>query len=102
MVELFIFVAFLSVIAVVSLAIWAAIDRETLDPTVVDRTEAQRRAREQGGLNDVQSSPDRTDRSDDGRKTDDRASEFGWGSRTEADETWGKPEDDSDGDDRWR
>lgn len=96
------FILVVLLVVVFSVAIWAAIDRETSDPTVVDRTEAEQRAREQGGLHNAQSS-DRIDDRPDGRSAaDDSHTESGWGSRTEADETWGRSEDESDGDDRWR
>ncbi|PCR92515.1 hypothetical protein [Natrinema ejinorense] len=57
----------------VPLVLWLAISRETSDPTVVDRAEAERIAKERGGR-DTARSTDGTDRS----AADDRD---GWGDR---------------------
>ncbi|SEW16722.1 hypothetical protein [Natrinema salifodinae] len=73
----------------VPLVLWLGISRETSDPTVVDRAEAERIAKERGGLDPTRS------RSPDGQDTTALESECdGWG---------GRPGDGTDtGDAGWR
>nr|WP_239641850.1 hypothetical protein [Haloterrigena salina] len=90
----------------VPLALWVAIENETSDPTVVDRAEAERIAKERGGRSrsrtDSSADPptsadtttdDREEKSDRRSRTDDRSS-------TGRDERWGTHSDESDRDDR--
>ncbi|NUB89653.1 hypothetical protein HT576_01210 [Haloterrigena sp. SYSU A121-1] len=90
----------------VPLALWIAIESETSDPTVVDRAEAERIAKDRGGRG-----RSRTDSSDDppasaDTATDDREAESDRRSRTddrsstERDGRWGTHSDESDRDDR--
>lgn len=83
----------------IPLGLWIAIEGETSDPTVVDRTEAERIARERGGRDDSRSiSSDRAnaDRSDTGdhSDTDDGPGEADWGSKST--DRWDTRADDSD------
>lgn len=91
-----------------TLVLWVAIEGETSDPTVVDRSEAERIAKERGGRG--KSGADSSEDSPGNANTGSagvRDEESGWGSRTgdrsatERDERWGNS-DDSDRDDRWR
>jgi|GEM_PF-736237 hypothetical protein len=52
----------------ISLVLWLAISRETSDPTVVDRREAERIAKDRGGREPSRSARDRS-RSVDSRRT---------------------------------
>lgn len=82
---------------VIPLSLWLAISRETSDPTVVDRAEAERIAKAQGGRDPSRSAADspsrgtddRTDTNlDDGGRSDegdDRTAGFDWDERDE----WG-------------
>ncbi|KDE59181.1 hypothetical protein EL22_24200 [Halostagnicola sp. A56] len=97
-----VFGAFVLVGVAITIALWVGIDSETSDPTVVDRSEAERRAREQGSQRYGQASSNRTGgRPDDGGKRDEHDAESGW-DRAEDDDPWGRSVDDSDSDDRWR
>ncbi|WP_440770834.1 hypothetical protein [Natronorubrum sp. DTA28] len=73
----------------IPLVLWLAIADETSNPTVVDRTEAERLARERGGRPESRSNADGTTL---GTEADDHESELGWETRTE----------DADRDDRCR
>lgn len=100
MVGLFVLVALLFAL-VIPLLLWLEIDRETSNPSVVDRSEAERLAREQGGRNDSRpASDDRTN----GRSTDDGSDDHGsepeWGTQNGSDERWGSRSDDTERDDR--
>ena len=94
-----IIIVFLLFAIAIPLALWVAIESETSNPTVVDRTEAERIAQEQGGRK--RSGSDSSERATvDRDHTDDRDEESGWG--TESDNRWGSASGDSDRDDRWR
>ncbi|QSX00137.1 hypothetical protein [Haloterrigena alkaliphila] len=86
-----IIIVFLLFAIAIPLALWVAIEGETSNPTVVDRTEAERIAQEQGGRK--RSGSDSSERAGGVRNhTDNFDEEPGWGTRSE----------DSDRDDRWR
>lgn len=103
-----IIIVFLLFAIVIPLALWVAIEGETSDPTVVDRAEAERIAKERGGrgksgANSSEDSPANANAA----STDAREEESDWEPRTDdrsaakRDERWGRS-DDSDRDDRWR
>ncbi|WP_440763526.1 hypothetical protein [Natronorubrum sp. DTA7] len=73
----------------IPLVLWLAIADETSNPTIVDRTEAERLARERGGRPESRSNAGDTTV---GWDADDHESEADWGSRT----------DDAGRDGRWR
>ncbi|ELZ09471.1 hypothetical protein C479_11655 [Halovivax asiaticus JCM 14624] len=64
-------VAFLFVSLAAFLCLWWLIERETADPPVMDRGEAERRAIEQGGRGTKEGSPD-------DRPNDERDDGVGW------------------------
>ena len=84
----------------IPLALWVAIENETSNPTVVDRTEAERIATEHGGRREARSNadPDRNDQTRGDSKTD----SDGWSrGDPKTDSDW-RTRDDRDRDDRWR
>ncbi|MFC4542723.1 hypothetical protein ACFO5R_12405 [Halosolutus amylolyticus] len=90
----FVFVFLLFALAI-PLLLWLAIENETSDPAVVDRSEAERIAKERGGRSPSQSgggpdasATDRTGRDDRGG---DRHAESGWGHRTDRDDSDDRP-----------
>ncbi|WP_247002676.1 hypothetical protein [Halosolutus gelatinilyticus] len=88
----------------IPLVLWLAIENETSDPTVVDRSEAERIATERGGRSASRrpggSTLDETGRDDRSERTrgDDRPPETGWDRRRE----WGDRSEERDRrDDEW-
>ncbi|WP_137289287.1 hypothetical protein [Natronorubrum halophilum] len=74
-------IAFLLIVLlaiVVPLVLWLAIDNETSNPTVVDRSDAEQLAKERGGRGGS-----RSNSSADAARTDpdDQGTESGWGTR---------------------
>ncbi|WP_254762170.1 hypothetical protein [Natrinema marinum] len=61
---------------VIPLVLWAAISQETAEPTVVDRAEAERIAKERGGRGSSRSTAP-----PDGADCGDQHEEFGWNGR---------------------
>ncbi|MGQ3411498.1 hypothetical protein ACT4ML_04450 [Natrinema sp. LN54] len=93
-----VFAILLVVSLVVPLVLWLAINQETSNPTVVDREEAERIAKAQGGRDPSRSGPDSPSRGTDGNPTaadpddghrpderEDRTTGFDWDERDE----WG-------------
>ncbi|WP_408956935.1 hypothetical protein [Natrinema sp. 74] len=83
------FVFLVAIALVIPLILWAAISEETSNPTVVDRAEAERIAKERGGRGSSRSTAplDESGRGD-------RHDEFGWDARRST------TEESNDGDER--
>ncbi|ELY68781.1 hypothetical protein [Natrinema versiforme] len=93
-----VFAILLVVSLVIPLVLWLAINQETSNPTVVDREEAERIAKAQGGRDPSRSATDSPSRGTDDDRTDtnlddngrsdegdDRTAGFDWDERDE----WG-------------
>ncbi len=85
------FVVVLLLVLVISVGLYLLVERETSDPTIVDRSEAERIARERGGRPEAQ--PPRGDDSGGGADrwgTDGRDGDDRWGTDDRDDDRWGE------------
>ena len=97
MTEVFVFFVLVGAV-VVPLALWLILDSETSNPTIVDRAEAERLAKERGGRGVTGSNAAESDTDDPDGDGADRE----WGTRrneSDRDRDRGR---DWDRDDRWR